>query len=248
MVKEPSGKYFVSLTVQEAERQFPATNSSVGIDLGIETFATLSTGEKFKQPAKIRKLRKKLAALQRSYSRKAKGSKRREKARIKAARLHQHIADVRKDFLHKLSTKLVRENQTVVLEDLNIGGMLKNRCLARCIGEQGWRTFRDMLAYKCEWYGRKLELCSRWLPSSKTCSACGEKKALTLKDRVWTCTCGATHDRDINAAQNILAAGLAASARGGSARPERVYLLKARPVKRELACITAGERNQMMRL
>ena len=233
VIKEPSGKYFVTLTLLEADKALPPSNASVGIDLGIETFVTLSTGEKFKQPAKIRKLRRKLAALQRSHSRKQKGSKHREKARVKVARLHEHIASIRNDFLQKLSTKLVRENQTVVLEDLYTKGMMRNRKLARVIGEQGWRQFRDMLKYKCEWYGRKLELCSRWLPSSKTCSACGEKTKLALSDRVWTCACGAVHDRDVNAAINILAAGLAASARGGSVRPARTYVLKARPAKRE---------------
>lgn len=233
VIKEPSGKYFVTLTLLEAEKVLPPSDKTIGVDLGIETFATLSDGRKFKAPAKIRKLRKKLAALQRKHSRRQKGSKRREKARLKVARLHEHIANVRNDFLHKLSTSLVRENQAIAIEDLHTKGMMKNRKLARAIGEQGWRQFRDMLEYKCEWSGRKLEIVSRWLPSSKTCSHCGEKKALALKDRVWSCACGATHDRDINAAKNILAAGQAAIARGGSVRPVRTYVLKARPVKRE---------------
>lgn len=233
VVKEPSGKYFVTLTLLEAEKTLSPSDKTVGVDLGIETFATLSDGRKFKAPAKIRKLRKKLAALQRKHSRRQKGSKRREKARLKVARLHEHIANVRKDFLHKLSTSLVRENQAVAIEDLHTKGMMKNRKLSRAIGEQGWREFRNMLKYKCEWGGRKLEIVSRWLPSSKTCSYCGEKTTLTLKDRVWSCACGATHDRDVNAAKNILAAGQAAIARGGSVRPARTYVLKARPAKRE---------------
>lgn len=233
VIKEPSGKYFVTLTLLEAEKTLPPSDKIVGIDLGIETFATLSDGRKFKAPAKIRKLRKKLAALQRKHSRRQKGSKRREKARLKVARLHEHIANVRNDFLQKLSTLIVRENQAIAIEDLHTKGMMKNRKLSRAIGEQGWRQFRDMLEYKCEWGGRKLEIVSRWLPSSKTCSCCGEKTTLMLKDRSWTCACGATHDRDVNAAQNILAAGQAAIARGGSVRPARTYVLKARPVKRE---------------
>lgn len=233
VVKEPSGKYFVTLALLESEKTLPPSDKIVGVDLGIETFATLSDGRKFKAPAKIRKLRKKLSALQRKHSRRQKGSKRREKARLKVARLHEHIANVRNDFLHKLSTSLVRENQVIAIEDLHTRGMLKNRKLARAISEQGWRQFRDMLEYKCEWGGRKLEIVSRWLPSSKTCSHCGEKKALTLKDRVWSCACGATHDRDVNAAKNILAAGQAVIARGGSVRPARTYVLKARPAKRE---------------
>lgn len=240
VIKEPSGKYFVTLTLLEDEKALPPSDKIVGVDLGIETFATLSDGRKFKAPAKIRKLRKKLAALQRKHSRRQKGSKRREKARLKVARLHEHIANVRNDFLHKLSTSLVRENQAVAIEDLHTKGMMKNCKLSRAIGEQGWRQFRDMLKYKCKWGGRKLEIVSRWLPSSKTCSCCGEKTTLTLKDRSWTCACGATHDRDINAAKNILAAGQAAIARGGSVRPSRAYVLKARPAKREPACLTTG--------
>lgn len=237
IIKEASGEYYVSLTILEKDKTLPTLTTSVGIDLGIETFATLSDGRKFKQPPEIRKLRKKLARLQRQHSRKVKGSKRREKVRIRVAKTHQHIANVRNDFLHKLSTQLVRENQTISVEDLHTKGMMKNRKLARTIGEQGWRQFRDMLSYKCEWYGRKLEVVSRWLPSSKTCSSCGEKTKLTLKDRVWDCSCGAIHDRDVNAAKNILAAGQAAAARGGSVRPARTYVLKARPVKREpLSC------------
>lgn len=234
IIKEASGEYYASLTILESDKTLPTLTTSVGIDLGVETFATLSDGRKFKQPSEIRKLRKKLARLQRQHSRKTKDSKRREKARIRVAKTHQHIANVRNDFLQKLSTQLVRENQTISIEDLHTKGMMKNRKLARAIGEQGWRQFRDMLSYKCEWYGRKLEIVSRWLPSSKTCSSCGEKTALTLKDRSWICpSCGTTHDRDVNAAINISAAGLAASARGGAVRPERTYVLKARPVKRE---------------
>lgn len=233
VVKEASGKYFVSLTVVEADKVAPTTSASVGIDLGVETFATLSDGRKFKAPEKIRKLRKKLAALQRKHSRKQKGSKRREKARLKVARMHEHIANVRSDFLHKLSTLIVRENQTISIEDLAVANMVKNRKLARAISEQGWREFRSMLEYKSEWLGRELVTVSRWLPSSKTCSACGSKTSLSLKDRSWTCACGATHDRDVNAARNILAAGHAVSARGGAVRPVRTYVLKARPVKRE---------------
>lgn len=233
VLKEASGKYFVSLTVVEADKILPASTQKIGVDLGIETFATLSDGRKFKAPDKIRKLRKKLAALQRQHSRKQKGSKRREKARVKVARLHEHIANIRTDFLHKLSTSLVHENQVIAIEDLHTKGMMKNRKLARAISEQGWRDFRNMLDYKCKWGNRQLEIVSRWLPSSKTCSSCGEKTTLTLKQRVWSCSCGATHDRDVNAAKNILAAGQAAAARGGSVRPARTYVLKARPVKRE---------------
>lgn len=233
VVREPSGKYFVTLTVLEADKALPPAAGKIGVDLGIETFATLSDGRKFKAPEKIRKLRGKLSALQRKHSRKQKGSRRREKARIRLARLSEHLANVRQDFLHKLSSSLVRENQVIAIEDLNVKGMQRNRPLARAIGEQGWRQFREMLKYKCAWRGRSLEVVSRWLPSSKTCSCCGAKASLTLKDRSWTCACGTTHDRDVNAAVNILAAGLAVNARGGAVRPARTYVLKARPAKRE---------------
>lgn len=234
VIKEPSGKYFVSLTIVENDKFLFKIDSSIGVDLGIETFATLSNGQKFKQPEKIRKLRKKLAALQRKHSRTKKDSKRREKARIKVARLHEYIVNIRKDFLHKLSTQLVRENQTICVENLNVKGMIKNRKLSRCISEQGWRDFINMLTYKCLWSKRKLEVVDRWFASSKTCSKCGEKQALKLSERSWECSsCGTIHDRDINASINILAAGQAAIARGGSIRPERIYFLKARPMKRE---------------
>lgn len=226
-----SGQWFASLLCEEEIAKLPPSDRKIGIDLGIETFASTSDGQKFGQPKRIRKLRKKLARLQKLHSRKQKGSKNREKARIKAARLHQHIADTRKDFLHKLSTKLIRENQTIVLEDLAVKNMVKNRKLSRCISEQGWRDFRTMLEYKAEWYGRKLVVIDRFWPTSKTCSCCGAKTTLTLKDRKWSCSaCGANHDRDINAAKNILAAGQAALfACGADKRPAKNYVLQGSP-------------------
>lgn len=174
-------------------------------------------------------MRKKLARLQRLHARKQKGSKNRERARKKVARLHQHIADVRKDFLHKLSTQLVRENQAIALEDLAVRNMVKNRKLSRCISEQGWREFRTMLEYKAEWYGRDLLIVDRFYPSSKTCSCCGAKASFGLETRQWTCgSCGANHDRDVNAAKNILAAGQAVSACGVDGRPTKNYVLRGR--------------------
>jgi len=217
--RNASGQWFASFLCEEEITKLPPSDKRIGIDVGIEHFATLSDGRKFSQPKKIRQLRKKLARLQRRHSRKAKGSKNRERARKKVARLHQHIADVRKDFLHKLSTQLIRENQAIAIEDLAIISMVQNRKLSRVISEQGWRDFRTMLEYKAEWYGRKILVVDRFFPSSKTCSCCGAKAALTLKDRVWSCACGATHDRDVNAAKNILAAGLAVSACGEGVRP-----------------------------
>lgn len=221
-----SGQWFASFLCEEEIKKLTPSPNKIGIDVGITHFATLSDGRKFSQPKRIRRLRKKLARLQRQYSRKAKGSKNRERARKKVARVHQHIADVRKDFLHKLSTQLVRENQAIALEDLSVSNMVKNRKLSRCISEQGWRDFRTMLEYKCEWYGRELHVVDRFFPSSKTCSCCGAKATLTLKDRVWSCACGATHDRDVNAAKNILAAGLVVADSGVDGRPTKNYVLR----------------------
>lgn len=222
-----SGQWFASFTCEEEVVKLPPSENKIGIDVGITHFATLSDGRKFSQPKKIRRLRKKLARLQRLHSRKAKGSKNRERARKKVARVHQHIADARKDFLHKLSTQLVRENQAIALEDLAVSNMVKNRKLSRCISEQGWRDFRTMLEYKCEWYGRELHVVDRFFPSSKTCSCCGAKASFGLETRQWTCgSCGANHDRDVNAAKNILAAGQAVSACGVDGRPTKNYVLR----------------------
>jgi len=225
-----AGQWFASFLCDEEIAKLPYSNKKIGVDLGIETFASTSDGQKFGQPKRIRKLRKKLARLQKLHSRKQKGSKNREKARVKAARLHQHIADTRKDFLHKLSTKLIRENQTIALEDLAVKNMVKNRKLSRCISEQGWRDFRTMLEYKAKWSGRELLIVDRFWPTSKTCSCCGRKKNLSLDMRKWTCECGATHDRDINAAKNILAAGQAVPfACGADERPAKNYVLRGSP-------------------
>lgn len=224
-----AGQWFASFLCEEEIAKLSHSDKKIGVDLGVESFATLSDGRKFSQPKKVRRLRKKLARLQRLHSRKAKDSKNREKARRKVARVHQHIADVRKDFLHKLSTQLVRENQAIALEDLLVSNMVKNRNLSRCISEQGWREFRTMLEYKCEWYGRELLVVDRLFPSSKTCSCCGAKASFGLETRQWTCGgCGATHDRDVNAAKNILAAGQAVSACGVDGRPTKNYVLRGR--------------------
>ena len=229
--QNPAGQWFASFLCDEEITKLTPSNNKIGIDLGIETFAATSDGQKFGQPKRIRKLRKKLSRLQKLHSRKAKGSKNREKARVKAARLHQHISDIRKDFLHKLSTKLIRENQTIALEDLAVKNMTKNRKLSRCISEQGWADFRTMLEYKAKWYGREVIIIDRFWPTSKTCSCCGAKTSLTLKDRKWKCSaCGTNHDRDINAAKNILAAGQAVPfACGADERPAKNYVLRGSP-------------------
>ena len=237
-----SGQWFASFLCEEEISKLPPSNGRIGIDVGIENFATLSDGRKFQSPKAIRKLRKKLARLQRRHSRKKKGSKNRERARKKVARLHQHISDVRKDFLHKLSTQLVRENQAIALEDLSVSNMVKNRKLSRCISEQGWREFRAMLEYKCKWYGRELLVVDRWFPSSKTCSCCGAKASFGLETRQWACgACGASHDRDVNAAKNILAAGQAVSDCGVDGRPTKNYVLRGGTLRSSKSGVRASE-------
>jgi putative transposase len=212
--KTSTGKYFVSIMVEtpeEPKQKFPVSNeTAVGIDLGIKHFCVLSTGEKIDNPRFLKTNLDRLKVLQRRASKKKKGSTRRHRANKKVSLKHEYISNCRKDFLHKLSTKLIRENQTICLEDLNVDGMIKNRKLSQCISDVGWSQFVDYLKYKAEWYGNNILQVDRFFPSSKTCSSCGEiKKDLTLKDREWTCRCGVTHDRDVNAALNIFRAGLA---------------------------------------
>lgn len=220
--RDSAGRWFVAMLVEDTIAPAPAASAAVGLDAGITSLVTLSTGEKITNPRHERRDRARLAKAQRELSRKAKGSANREKARRKVARVHARITDRRRDFLHKLSTSLVRENQTVVIEDLTVRNLLKNGKLARAISEAAWTGLRMMLGYKCAWYGRELVMVDRWFPSSKLCGACGTvREQLPLNVREWTCDCGAVHDRDVNAACNILAAGLAASACGDGVRPQR---------------------------
>ncbi|MFI9365136.1 RNA-guided endonuclease InsQ/TnpB family protein [Kitasatospora sp. NPDC053057] len=221
--QDAAGRWFVSMLCEDRPTMPDApAGSAVGIDAGITSLVTLSTGEKITNPKHERADRERLAKAQRELSRKAKGSANREKARRKVARVHARIADRRRDFLHKLTTRLVRENQTVVIEDLTVRNMLKNRKLARSISDASWTELRSMLEYKTEWYGRDLVTIDRWFPSSKLCSACGTiRDKMPLNVRAWECDCGAVHDRDVNAARNILAAGLAAAACGDGVRPQR---------------------------
>lgn len=218
-----AGKWFASFLCEEEILKLPPSNKSVGIDAGIKTFATLSDGRKIRQPESVKRLRSVIAKAQRSASHKKKGSKNRARANLKVSRLYERQTNIRNDFLHKLSTELVRENQAIAIEDLSVVAMMKNPILARSIGEQGWRTFRTMLAYKCNWYGRELLVVDRFYPSSKTCSACGKQTVLSLDDREWICQCGAVHDRDVNAAKNILSAGQADKACGVDGRATGNY-------------------------
>ncbi|MCK9877544.1 transposase [Frankia sp. Ag45/Mut15] len=216
------GQYHVSILVDCPIEALPAADGQVGVDAGITSLVTLSTGEKIANPRHERTDRARLVRAQRELSRKKKGSANRAKARLKVARIHGRIADRRRDHLHKLSTRLVRENQTIVVEDLTVRNMVRNHSLARAISEAGWRDLRTMLEYKAGWYGRDVVAVDRWYPSSKTCSSCGTLvEKLSLNIREWVCRCGVVHDRDVNAARNVLAAGLAVIACGDGVRPPR---------------------------
>lgn len=223
--KDTAGRYFVSMLCDDAVSALPPVTGKIGIDLGLSHFATLSTGEKITAPNVFRQNEKKLAKLQRRLAKKQKGSKNRTKAKMKVARLHAKTSDTRKDFLHKLSTRLIRENQTIAVETLAVSNMVKNGNLAKSISDAGWSEFVSQLEYKAKWYGRTLIGIDKWFPSSKRCSGCGfVVSKMPLSVRSWTCPeCAATHDRDINAARNILAAGLAASALGESVNPALAY-------------------------
>ncbi|MER7754668.1 RNA-guided endonuclease TnpB family protein [Kitasatospora sp. NPDC097643] len=221
--QDGAGRWFVSMLCDDRPLMPAPVNAAVGVDAGITALVTLSTGEKITNPRHERRDRERLARAQRDLARKAKGDgTNRAKARIRVGKTHARIADRRRDFLHKLTTRLVRENQVVVIEDLTVRNMLKNRRLSRAIADASWTEMRSMLEYKADWYGREVITVDRWFPSSKLCSACGTLQGrMPLNVREWTCGCGTTHDRDVNAAKNILAAGLAVTACGDGVRPQR---------------------------
>jgi putative transposase len=209
VIKDCANRYFLSFVVEVEPISVNAKNQSIGIDLGIKTFAVMSNGEKAASPC-YKSLDRRVRKLQRKLARQVNGSRRRDKIRIQIAKLHNQIADTRKDFLHKLSTKVVSENQTIVLEDLNVSGMVKNRKLSRAISQQGWREFRVLVEAKSEKYGRKFVVISRWEPTSQTCSDCGYKWGkIDLSVRSVLClNCGTEHDRDENASVNIEKVGI----------------------------------------
>ncbi|MFH8694484.1 RNA-guided endonuclease InsQ/TnpB family protein [Streptomyces chartreusis] len=222
VVKDAAGRYFASFVVEtEASEVLPETTPEVGIDLGLGHFAVLSDGTKIDSPRFLRRAEKRLKKAQRDLSRKVRGSSNRGKARVKVARAHARVADARREFHHQLSTRLIRENQAVAVEDLAVKGLARTR-LAKSVHDAGWSAFVTMLEYKAARYGRTFVRIGRFEPTSQVCSACGVKDGpKPLGVRVWTCgACGAVLDRDINAAVNVAkAAGLAVSACGAQVRP-----------------------------
>lgn len=226
ITKDCAGRYFVTLCLDEHFDALPKTGEGIGVDFGINRLATLSNGERIANPQHGIKRRQELAHQQRHLARKTKGSKRREKQRRKVARIHARMADARQDYLHKVTTDLVRRFDLICVEDLNLRGLVKNHCLAGALHDASFGQARAMLAYKCARYGKSLVAIDRFFPSSKMCSACGVVvEALPLEVRAWTCAtaaggCGARHDRDENAAKNVYAVGQTVNARGGSVRHE----------------------------
>jgi putative transposase len=231
ITKDAAGRYFVSILIAEHIQPLPVTPKMVGLDLGIKSMVALSTGETVGNPGYFAKDEKKLAKAQGRHARKKKASRNRHKARLKVAKIHARISDRRRDYQHKLSTRIVHENQVICVESLAVKNMVQNHSLAKAISDVGWGEFVRQLEYKAQWYGRTLVKIDRFYPSSKTCSACKHVlDALPLDRREWVCPdCGAAHDRDTNAARNILAEGLSVTACGGSVRPVRTRVRRATP-------------------
>ncbi|MFJ9693889.1 RNA-guided endonuclease InsQ/TnpB family protein [Kitasatospora sp. NPDC101183] len=232
---DPSGRYHASFIVDVEPEHLPTLDSEIGIDLGLTTYAVLSDGSVIDNPRFLRKAEKRLKAAQRELSRKAKGSKKREKARRKVARAHAKVADTRRDWLHKQTTRIIRETQAVYLEDLNVRGLGRGR-LAKSVHDAGWAAFRRLLEEKAARYGRTVGIVHRAFASSQLCSRCGHRDGpKPLAVREWTCgACGVLHDRDLNAARNILAAGQAdrLNVPGGPVRPGVAIPRQARPDER----------------
>jgi putative transposase len=231
VTRDPAGRYFVSFMVEEEVAPLPATAAVIGLDMGVSALVTFSTGEKITNPKHFAHSRRRLKTAQKALARKQKGSKNREKARLKVARAHARIADQRLDGLHKLSTRLIRENQTICVETLAVKYLVRNRRMAQAISDASWSELIRQLEYKAAWYGRTLVKIDKWYPSSKRCGDCGHVlESLPLSVRQWTCpACSVLHDRDVNAAKNVLAAGLAVNACGEAIRPGRAMPASARP-------------------
>lgn len=244
-ISKQADRWFVSISVEMPENILQTSSKkarAVGVDLGITHLATLSTGEKIENPNALERILKRLKRLSKRVSRKKLGSKNRHKAKLRLSKLHMRIVNIRKDALHKLTTKLSREFDTVCLEDLNVAGMVKNKRLARRLSDSSFGEFKRQIEYKSEARGGKVIYVDRFYPSSKTCSNCGEiRKELALSTRRWTCShCIVEHDRDINAAINILnqAASSAVSAcggRGSGSSSLRIRRVKQLPVKQEVS-------------
>ncbi len=224
ITQDTADRYFVSILLEEEMKPLPLVTKQVGLDLGIKSMVVLSTGETVGNPKYFAKDEQKLARAQRRLAKKQKGSQNRAKARRKVARLHARIADRRRDYQHKLSTRIIHENQVVCVESLQVKNMVKNHSLAKAISDVGWGEFVRQLEYKARWYGRTLVKIDTFYPSSKRCFECGHiVESLALEIRHWACpACGVAHDRDINAARNVLAAGQAVTACGESVRPGAV--------------------------
>jgi putative transposase len=238
ITKDCADRYFVSMLVEAKIEPLPVVNKMVGLDLGLKSMVILSTGEAVGNPKFYAKGEKALAKAQRRHAKKKKGSKNRTKARLKVARVHARINDQRRDYQHKLSTRIVRENQVICVESLAVKNMVKNHCLAKAISDVGWSEFVRQLDYKSQWYGRTLVKIDRFFPSSKMCHVCKHVvDSLPLDIREWVCPiCGTCHDRDHNAALNILAEGLSVAACGESVRPRRTHVRQATLVETGTLC------------
>jgi putative transposase len=214
--RTPTGKYYISiLTEQEPTKHLPKTGKNIGIDLGIKDFAITSEVQRYTNPKFLYKFQKQLKIAQQHLSRKVKGSKQRELARKKVARIHEKITNSRNDMQHKVSMSLIKKYDMIALEDLNVKGMVQNHKLAKAISDSSWYSFVTKIEYKAQWYGKTVIKIDRFFPSSKTCSDCGYiNQSLTLDVRNWTCICGSKHDRDVNASKNILKRALVIQSSG----------------------------------